>query len=107
MSGENMKSQRVVMSCVAGTLFLTANSYSKQTHNTGFKCQDFEQKVKHHAKTLKLSPLDNNQRATMGKTLVTPAKKLAFALVTGFNMTPHNSAYVAGGLCSMQKVDSI
>ena len=87
----------------AAILVLSAKANAQQSNSNSLMCVKFEAQVKHHAKALKSSPITVQQRASLGAKLSKPAEKLAFALVTSFNMTPHNSAYVANGLCSMQK----
>ena len=78
-------------------------SHAQMPEVIAMKCAKFEDQVKQHA--------DSIHKARRKKAKQTPdisqsakdAEQLAYTLATSFNMTSHNSAYVALGLCTMQK----
>lgn len=98
-----MKLRWGVASLLAGTWLLSSYANAQQPQNVRLECDQFEVEVKRLATDLKATAKDKKQRATANKQMTSPAHQLAFTLVTGFNMTPHNSGYVANGLCSVQK----
>ena len=77
-------------------------SHAKISDAVAVKCAKFEQNVKQHASVYQKAMRNTSARPNIEKQ-ANDAKQLAFALSTVFNMTPHNSAYVAQGLCTMQK----